>query len=189
MSKEWYDRPLTMTIGEITHEFRTAKHPTKMVEVLADLNSTRASRIWWILWQCGLPVDRRAFNKIHKYEDIWYQMHGAECAGVKQILAEMGESEMEEENKVVSEAVPERDMGGETPAEPVKPVEKYRVKVQTVPQVDKGKRSDYIVSLLWDIYLNRRGFDAVSTEMVGDMRELMTLGELAAGIVEGDYHE
>lgn len=187
MSKDWYDRPLTMTIGEITHEFRTAKHPTKMVEVLADLNSTRASRIWWILWQCGLPVDRRAFNKIHKYEDTWYQMHGAECAGVKQILAEMGESEMEEENKAVSEAIPER--ADETPAEPVKPVEKYRVKVQTVPRVDKGKRSDYIVSLLWDIYLNRRGFDAVSTEMVGDMRELMTLGELAAGIVEGDYHE
>lgn len=176
MAKErskWITAPLAMTIGEITHEFRTAKHPANMVGVLADLNNTKPSRIWWLLHQCGLPVDLRTLNKVDPYEDTWYQMHGAECARVKQILMEVEETEMNEQEKVVGEAAPER----ETP--------QYRVKLETVSRVDKSNGCDYVVSLLWDVYLNRLGVERITPDMVGDMKELMKLGELAAGIMEG----
>lgn len=154
LSKDWYTQPLVMSIGEITHEFRNAKYPADMIKVLADLNSTQPSRIRWILRQCGLMVDGRGAKTSKECDSAWMAMDGAECASIKKILMESG-VEIMEEQKVTRE----------------------------IPCTREGV-GDYIVSMLWDVYLNRRGMVAVTPEMVTDMRELMKLADLAADIVE-----
>jgi hypothetical protein len=69
MAELWFERPLMMPIAEIIKDYREAKNPKKQIDILADLNHTKPSRIAWILHRCGEEVDKYKMPREGRFKD------------------------------------------------------------------------------------------------------------------------
>ncbi len=65
----WYEKPLAMRVAEICKEYREAKNPDKQIDILADLNDTKSTRIAWILARAGYDVPYRRLPRAPRVEN------------------------------------------------------------------------------------------------------------------------
>lgn len=205
-SDSWAKVALALRVGDIVSDYIQAKNQKKMVQILADQCETKPARIKWVLWQCGVPVKLTgAGQSIEAYGDLWMEMDGAACAAVRQKMIEWNGDTTVEENMENAEK-----------SATVEPVVRVRVeKVEFPPQVKEpdgppgwanipegeelrrpdpamkysgwqASTADFVVSMLWDYYLEQHGIGGITADMVGRMRKLMALGDRAAEIMEGN---
>lgn len=190
--KIWYKVRLALPVWDIVSDYLQAKKPKRMVQILADQCETKPARIKWVLWQCGVPVKLTgAGPSIESYGDLWMEMDGAACAAVREKMIEwngVGKVVENMENAEKSAVDPvclvhTKTIHDEAPLLPER----------AVVAKDAGKRSgengntaDFVVSMLWDYYLEQHGIGGITADMVGRMRKLMALGDRAAEIMEGN---
>lgn len=191
-SDSWAKVALALRVGDIVSDYIQAKNQKKMVQILADQCETKPARIKWILWQCGVPVKLTGTGQsIESYGDLWMEMDGAACAAVREKMIEwngVGKVVENMENAEKSAVDPvclvhTKTIHDEAPLLPER----------AVVAKDAGKRSgengntaDFVVSMLWDYYLEQHGIGGITADMVGRMRKLMALGDRAAEIMEGN---
>ncbi len=150
----WYEKPLTMSVAEICKEYREAKNPDKQIDILADLNDTKSTRIAWILTRAGYDVPYRRLPRAPRVED-----------GVDLEVIWSGYPEALEADAIRAER-PE-------PSE--KPVEKKPVEKKPV---------DDILAELWTVYLGGVRFRKLDGMDVRAMMSLRDIAELIGGIGE-----
>lgn len=87
----WATKPLALPIDWIVTEYRQAKDPKKIIDILADQCSTKPCRIAWILNRCGMtvPVDKmpRALRSEKSFDYVAY-WETSEDAAICDRLAE-----------------------------------------------------------------------------------------------------
>lgn len=88
---KWATKPLALPIDLIVTEYRQAKDPKKIIDILADQCSTKPCRIAWILNRCGMtvPVEKmpRALRCENSFDYVAYWA-GSEDAAICDRLAE-----------------------------------------------------------------------------------------------------
>lgn len=204
-SDAWAKVSLALRVGDIVVDYLQAKSPKKMLQALADQCETKPARIKWVLWQCGVPVKLTgAGPSIEAYGDLWMEMDGAACAAVREKMIEWNGGATVEENMENAEK-----------SATVEPIVRVQVqKVEFPPQEEpvgrpgwekipereellqpdpeakcsgwQASTADFVVSMLWDYYLDQRGIAGITAEMVERMRRLMVIGDQIAEIMEGD---
>lgn len=114
---DWATVPFAVPIDVMVHEYRMAKKPKEMLEILADQNETKAVRIAWILRRCGLDVDPRKLPRMKNensfdYDAFWSESADAVvCDRIREQMGRMNEveemEEMESEltNRVASQLI------------------------------------------------------------------------------------
>lgn len=125
--KNWYRDPLPMPIGEIVQEYRTAKDPNKMIDILADMNDTNTARIAWILNRCGMTVDPKKMPRAPRAEceeapqEYWAKSNDAvECDRIRQRFEAL-EAEREQKAREAAQSMPGFDEPDMTVPEVLKP--------------------------------------------------------------------
>jgi len=125
--KNWYRDPLPMPIGEIVQEYRTAKNPNKMIDILADMNDTNPVRIAWILNRCGMTVDPKKMPRAPRSEceeapqEYWAKSNDAvECYRIRQRFEAL-EAEREQKAREEAQSMPGFDEPDMTMPEVLKP--------------------------------------------------------------------
>lgn len=75
----WATKPLELPIDLIVTEYRQAKDPKKIIDILADQCSTKPCRIAWILNRCGMAVPADKMPRALRGENSFdYVAHWAE---------------------------------------------------------------------------------------------------------------
>lgn len=145
MAELWFERPLMMPIADIIKDYREAKSPKKQIDILADLNHTKPSRIAWILNRCGEEVDKYKMPREGRFKDtsmnpipaweaseiaqecdrIRAERYGAEVSGEITEVTEVIEETIEEKKEDMSYSyftevrdISEEKPKAETEAEP-----------------------------------------------------------------------
>lgn len=190
--KIWYKVRLALPVWDIVSDYLQAKRPKSMVQILADQCETKPARIKWVLWQCGVPVKLTgAGQSIESYGDLWMEMDGAACAAVRQKMIEwngVGKVVENMENAEKSAVDPVCLVHAKTIHEeaPMLPEREVVAKEAGRRSGENGNTADFVVSMLWDYYLEQRGLGGITADMVDRMRKLMALGDRAAEIMEGN---
>lgn len=148
----WYEKPLAMSVADICKEFREAKDALKQIDILADLNDTKTTRIAWLLKRAGFDIPA---NKLPRAPRTY---EGVDLDRLWGGSPEAAEADM------IRTASPELS------AEPVK---KDPVKKEPVNDVDE------ITSELWAAYLR---FVDVRTLGKDDVRDMMLLRDVTERI-------
>ena len=125
-----------MPIDEIVQEYRTAKDPGKMIDIMADMNDTNPSRIAWVLHRCGLTVPLKKMPRARRLEgeddieEYWENSHDAVvCDEIRRRFEELTE-EREQKEREAEQSMPGFD-------EPVTVLEK--IKPYPAGAVEPGK--------------------------------------------------
>lgn len=103
----WAIRTLAVPIDEMIVEYRQAKNKEKQIDILADMNKTRPSRIAWLLNRCGLEVSPKKMPRSQRADtEFDYIAHweeskeAAECDRLReQMRAAQSMPEFEESEK------------------------------------------------------------------------------------------
>lgn len=146
---DWVTVPLAVPIDVMVHEYRMAKKPKEMLDILADQNGTRSTRIAWIMRRCGLDVDSVKLPRMKgpnsfDYDAFWSGSADAVvCDRIRQQMGRMNEvEEMENElpkELAYKEVPPEVSCGNSMSCEATLPEE-----AQENGCVEEQKRLRYI---------------------------------------------
>lgn len=89
----WATKPLALPIDWIVTEYRQAKDPKKIIDILADQCSTKPCRIAWILNRCGMavPVDKmpRALRGENSFDYVAYWADSEDAAICDRLAEQM----------------------------------------------------------------------------------------------------
>lgn len=161
---DWVTVPLAVPIDVMVHEYRMAKKPKEMLDILADQNGTKSTRIAWIMRRCGLDVDsvklpRKKTPNSFDYDAFWSgSADAAVCDRIRQQMGRMNEVEEAEVSFGNSMSCEATLMESELPKEPEKPEVKQDPVVR-IPERDPAEVDDHgiyrIVGELWSIYLDK----------------------------------
>lgn len=67
--KEWAVKSLPLPIDVMVTEYRQAKNPNRMIDILADQCGVNPCRIAWILDRCGMAVESRKMPRALRSEE------------------------------------------------------------------------------------------------------------------------
>lgn len=112
---KWATRKLALTIGGIVAEYRHAKKPNEMINILADQCDTEPCRIAWLLKRCGMHVDpnklpRKLRNpESFDYVAFWEKSEdAAECDRIRATWEAAGMTVPEPEEPTPTETLTEK---------------------------------------------------------------------------------
>ena len=189
----WYERPLEMTIPDSVKEFREAKSPSGIIDILADLNDTQPSRIAWILQRAGCEVPAKKLPRTPRNENtpdyvaLWEQSEDARICDEYKILKENNEAMNYPSNYTHASPAPVASAKpDEAPAQPTETAAETpaaEVVKNAAAKTVRSAEDIYVdaLDIFWNTYLSiRLGVSLDRTDIVR-LTELSDIARAAAG--------
>ncbi len=201
--KEWATKALALPIDVIVSEYRQAKDPNKMIDILADQCEVKPCRIAWILNLCGLKVASRKMPRALRGEDSFdYVAYWETCEDAvicdrlaAQIRAAQSMPEFDEPEPEETEVKQEREGENveaktmfETDSQFIKRIaDEYGVEPEEPGGICGGSEEDPpeiedLIAGLWEVFLQYRAKLGKGALTAADVQHMQALARTARDV-------